>query len=163
MKTKILVFLWTLFALGLGLVAHARADVPDAAPVATSADPAPTTAPADPVAVPTDISAAVATASDAYEALRAGRMRAGIALILVLLVAGLRRFSGMAIPWLRTDRGGVALVLTCALLLELVAVLQLGAPIGAGMLLTALQSGLTAAGGWVAVRRLIWPQDQVLE
>lgn len=163
MKTKILVFLWTLMALGLGLVAHARADVPDAAPVTTPADPAPTTAPADPVPVPADISTAVVTASNAYEALRTGQLRAGIALLLVLLVAALRRFAGAAVPWLRTDRGGVALVLACALLLELSAVLQLGAPLGVGLVLSALMSGLTAAGGWVAVRRLIWPQDQVLE
>jgi len=156
-----LVLFFVLIMLGLGLTAHARADIPDAAPVATSDDPAPIISLADPVPVPTDISTAVVTASDAYKALRTGQLRAGIALLLVLLVAALRGFLGAAVPWLRTDRGGVALVLTCALLLELSAVLQLGAPIGASLLLSALMSGCMAAGGWVTVRRLIWPQDRV--
>jgi hypothetical protein len=158
MKFKILVFLWTLMALGLGMAAHARADAPDAAPVATPADPVVVSA--DLVAVPTDIDAAIIVAGDAYTAMRAGHVRAVIALVLILLVAALREFAGGVVPWLRTDRGGVMLVLICALLLELSAVLPLGAPLTANVLLSALLSGLTAAGGWVAVRRLIWPPDQ---
>lgn len=111
------------------------------------------------LAEPQTVPEAIDTAGVAYEAIRAGEWRLAMAALLVLLVAGARRWGARLSPWLATDRGGAVLALGLAVGLEVAAVLVLDAPLGFTALLYALTTAVAAAGGRQLLRRLLWPQD----
>lgn len=104
-------------------------------------------------------------------ALQAHLWRVVVVAALVLLVLGLRygssllatRLAGRAgaiFAWFTTDRGGACLVLASgiggAALLAVVA----GKAITLQLLVGGLTAGVTAAGGWTVVKRLIIPPDK---
>lgn len=85
------------------------------------------------------------------------------ALALMLFVWALRAHLfdrlGKVGAWLQTDRGGVASVLLAGALGAVSSAILAGKPIDASLLGNALQMSLEAAGGWVALRRLLRPRD----
>lgn len=89
-----------------------------------------------------------------------------IALALIGVTAGVRTLlpkieSIPKLKWLKTDRGGA---ITTLVLSEMGAV---GTALGAGqhvtvnLIVAALVTGATAAGGYTIVKRLLWPADAV--
>ena len=78
---------------------------------------------------------------------------ASLAVIAVVYV--LRKFAGPKLKWITTDRGGAFLVIVVSVAGALANALLAGAHVGWGVLLTALQVGLGAAGGWAVVRKLL--------
>jgi hypothetical protein len=60
------------------------------------------------------------------------------------------------VPFLRTDRGGALLVLGVSLTGAVANALAAGAPFSVALLLTALRVGLTAAGGFTLIKRIIF-------
>lgn len=79
----------------------------------------------------------------------------------VLVVYLLRKFGGARIPFLRTDRGGALLVLVVSLSGAVANALAAGAPFSAALLLTALRVGLTAAGGFTLIKRLVFGEPAI--
>lgn len=78
------------------------------------------------------------------------------ALLVVVLVYLLRKLGGRFIPFFNTDRGGALLVLGVALAGAVANALAAGAPFSVALLLTALQVGLTAAGGFTIIKRILF-------
>lgn len=97
-----------------------------------------------------------------FAAARGGQWRLLAAALLIGLVYLARRFAGKAIPYLRTDRGGVILTLTLGILAGIATALGTAAPFSASLILGGVLTGMTAAGGWVMLRRLISPKDPPL-
>lgn len=101
-----------------------------------------------------------AIAENAYDAMKSGRWLVLVGLVLMGLVKLVRKFGGQAIPWLLTDRGGVATALGLAALSEIALLLASGrAPTLSG-LMGALAAAWAASGGWVQLQRLIRPRDK---
>jgi H+/Cl- antiporter ClcA len=86
-----------------------------------------------------------------------------VALVVVLAVYVLRKFGGEFIPFFRTDRGGAVLVLAFSLAGAVANALTAGAPLSGGLLLAALQVGLTAAGGFTLIKRLLFGGPVIAE
>jgi len=78
------------------------------------------------------------------------------ALVVVVLVYLLRRFGGRFIPFFNTERGGAMLVLCVSLAGAVANALAAGAPFSVALLLTALQVGLMAAGGFTIIKRILF-------
>jgi hypothetical protein len=150
------VFLFALaMALGLAICLYAPAHAADAGPAVVSSSPA-----ASPAVVSIDADP-VGWARGLYDAVRTGAwpMAAGLALIGVVWAG--RRWGGALLPWLKTDRGGVALVLATSTLGALGTAWAAGAAPDGKAALAALQVGLLAIGGYTGLRKLIWPADRV--
>lgn len=93
------------------------------------------------------------------EAAKTKAWRPLIALVLAGMVFLGRRYGAKWIPWFKTDRGGAALVLGVGVLGSLATVLFSGAALGLGVLVDGVVMGVTAAGGYIVLKRLVWPQD----
>jgi hypothetical protein len=94
-----------------------------------------------------------------YRAVADHDYKVAAALALVALVWAARTFGASKIPWLKTDRGGVALALGVSLAGAMASALMAHAKLTAHTFLVALQVGVLAAGGWTMVKRLLWPKD----
>lgn len=95
-------------------------------------------------------------------AAKGGQWRLLAGLLLSLLVWGARSYGSKWVPWLKTDRGGAALVLALALLGGLATVLSGDSTLSFGTLANALSMAFSAAGGWVVAKKLLAPSDKAV-
>lgn len=95
--------------------------------------------------------------SDLVAAARDGDGRVIAAALLVLTVTALRDFRN-DIKWFSGDRGGVLFLFLMSFLGALGTSLVAGAPIDGTLVISALQVGLLAGGGYTAVKRLVAPK-----
>lgn len=107
---------------------------------------------------PSDPSAFVSALSAAITARRWGVLAALLVIALVWLA---RRYAPQKWPWLRTDRGGAVLALVGSVLVTVCADLASGHAFSVAWLLDAIMLGMTAAGGYAVVRKIIAPSDKV--
>ena len=91
----------------------------------------------------------------AVEAVQAGHWWVLAAAIVSGLVWVVRRWGCSLWPWLGTDRGGAVLVLVTAVLGSLAGLILAGDAAGLDLLMTGLQTGFTAAGGYTIIRRIV--------
>lgn len=94
-----------------------------------------------------------------FNAAKAGNWRLLSALALVGLVYVIRKFGQKALPWLGTDRGGAVSALVVGVAGSLSLALMSSAPINAAMIVNGLGLGVMAAGGFVVVKRILFPSD----
>jgi hypothetical protein len=85
----------------------------------------------------------------------AGNWSALAALAIVGAVFLLRTAAKRWVPWLATDVGGVVTLFVSTALLAVAAPLYAGTAIGKAAIVGALSAGLTAAGGWASVRKVL--------
>lgn len=83
---------------------------------------------------------------------------AALALVLVTFVA--RSWGKRFIPWLNTDRGGAVLALFLGVAGAFVTSLAARVSFGFQTVLDGLVVGVTAAGGWTVVKKIISPSDK---
>ena len=94
----------------------------------------------------------------------------GMAAALVLIVLGLRYGAGLlaarlpgragkACGWLNTDRGGALLVLASGVAGAVFVAKLAGQALTPQVLTGGIGAGITAAGGWNVVKRLLAPKD----
>lgn len=95
---------------------------------------------------------------DLVAAARDGDGRVIAAALLVLAMTALRDFRG-GIKWFSGDRGGVLFLFIMSFGGALATSLAAQAPIDAKLVISAVQIGFLAAGGYTAVKRLIAPKD----
>lgn len=91
------------------------------------------------------------------------------ALVLSLLIALIRRFAsrlavsfagkavGRAAAWLTTDRGGALLALLAGVAAAFAAAFGSGGAVSAQTVVDGLVAGITAAGGYAVLRKLVFP------
>ncbi len=91
------------------------------------------------------------------QAIRGGQWQMVVAFMLVCLVYLARRF-GEKIEFFRSDRGGPILVFSISFAGSLGASMLADSPIDAKLFLTAAEVALMAMGGFVGLRRVLWPQ-----
>lgn len=152
----LLSFCGLLALLSVCMAVPVAAAEPGAGPATVAPAPAPPSAPAaviDPAKDPGGFVEQLAAAA------RRGDYRMLVAGVLIGVAWLLRRYGAGLAPWLATDRGGAALALVLGVLGALGTALAAGAPVGLGLVVNGVSLGLTAAGGWVVVRRLLWPKD----
>jgi hypothetical protein len=94
-----------------------------------------------------------------YEAGRSKDYRAVAAALLLAAVYVLRRWGAKWLAPLGTDRGGALTVLLVGVLGAFSTALTAGKPLGLSLVYDGLMMGLTAAGGWVVVKRIVSPKD----
>lgn len=113
---------------------------------------------ADPTPVQEATDDPLGTVASLVKAVRSGdwRMVAALALALVMLVLGKVRGK---VKWFRGDRGGVVLVFFLATAGMLSTTLAAGMDVDLKMGTTALSAGLMAIGGYVGIKKLLWPSD----
>jgi len=92
------------------------------------------------------------------KSVRDGDWKKFAAVALSLMMLGLGRYRDK-IPWFAGDRGGVVLVFTLSATGAIVTSLLAGAPVDATMFLAAGDIGLLAIGGFVAVKKVLFPGD----
>lgn len=92
-----------------------------------------------------------------FEAISQGRWDLVAALVVVLIVLVVRRFGPSKIPFLRTDAGGVILVLATALSGAVASALAAGQVFSLALLYTAFKIAAAAAGGYSMIKKLVWP------
>lgn len=90
------------------------------------------------------------------QAIQSGNWSLLASLALIALVWLARRYGGRFLPVLTTARGGAALALAGGIGGAVATALAAGAPVSVALLLKGLSVGLTAAGGWTVVRKLIF-------
>lgn len=95
---------------------------------------------------------------DLVAAARDGDGHVIAAALLVLAMTALRDFRG-GIKWFSGDRGGVLFLFIMSFGGALATSLAAQAPIDATLVISAVQIGFLAAGGYTAVKRLIAPKD----
>jgi len=92
-------------------------------------------------------------------AVQGGQWRVVAVLAVVALVWAAKRWGSTYWPFLGTSRGGALLALAAGLVSTLGPALVAGTPFSLKLLLDALLLGVTAAGGWVVVRRLAFGEN----
>lgn len=95
---------------------------------------------------------------DLVTAARDGDGRVIAAALLVLVMTALRDFRG-GIKWFSGDRGGVLFLFLMSFLGAFATSLTAQAPIDGTLVISALQIGFLAAGGYTAFKRLMAPKD----
>lgn len=119
-----------------------------------------------------DLSAPSASAPDnevdaikrAYAAIQNNDWRSFAALVLILITLVVRRFEAKLPGWFRGDRGGVVLVFVLALLGTAGSAALAGASFASlGLYGNALVLALQAIGGYVGIKRLLWPKTATAE
>jgi len=98
--------------------------------------------------------------SDLVKAIQNGTWLPAIAALLVLLVWAVRKWGASVVPWLGTDRGGVAVVLVTSFFAALVSGMADDVKPGWADIEAALVLAVTAIGGYQGIRRLLWPRDR---
>jgi hypothetical protein len=96
----------------------------------------------------------------------------GRAIAIVLLIGAVycfRRWGRAPLPWVGwkilpawfgSDRGGVVLTLSLAFIGGIGHALAAGAPVNLSLFEAAFMTALAASGGYVGIRRLLWPPDK---
>lgn len=92
----------------------------------------------------------------ALQAVTSGNWALLAALVLVGLVWAVRRWGASKVPFLASARGGALLALLGGIVGAVATALTAGAPVTAALLLKGLTVGVTAAGGWTVVRKLLF-------
>jgi hypothetical protein len=104
-------------------------------------------------------------AAQVFVAVRDGQWWPAAALGLSLLVSGLRKAGPRFLPdgkfkdFLLSDRGGVTVTLVLAVLGGVVNALTAGIPMGADWFFTVTKVAVASLGGYVGVKRLLFPSD----
>lgn len=111
------------------------------------------------VALPDPGADAGGFAAALLDASRSKNYRGLVALGLMAIVFAVRRFGSKWFAHLGTDRGGALAALLIGVAGAYANALAAGAAIGWGLAYDGLLMGATAAGGWVVVKRIIWPKD----
>ena len=88
-------------------------------------------------------------------AVQSSNWRLLAALGVVGVVFALRKWGGKKWPFLATDRGGAALALAFGVACAFSNAFAAGQVPSLSLLMTGLSVGLTAAGGWSVVKKLI--------
>ena len=93
-----------------------------------------------------------------------------IAIILLIgLVYVVRRWGRAELPvvgwkllpaWFATDRGGVVITLALSFLGAIGHALAASSPVNVELFEAAVLTAVGAAGGYVAIRRMLWPPDK---
>ena len=94
-----------------------------------------------------------------FAKIQAGNWKAVAALVAIGAVWALRKFGGRYIPFLKTDRGGALLTLVTGITGGLGHALLAGVPITTELISDGLVVGVMSAGGYVVVKRILWPSD----
>lgn len=89
-----------------------------------------------------------------YQAVRSGNWRLIAAACLIVIVWALRRWGAAHWAFLASDRGGALLALLGGVAGAFMNALAAGADISIVLILDGLSVGLTAAGGFVAVKKI---------
>lgn len=97
--------------------------------------------------------------SATLDAAKSGQWRILAGFLLVGLVWAARKWGSGVAPWLKTDRGGAALVLALALLGGVATTLLSGQAFAWGLLVNSLSMAFTAAGGYAVLKKILWPSD----
>lgn len=92
-----------------------------------------------------------------WDAVTSGNYWAIAAALMCAAVFVARRALVKRIPWLGSDRGGVALALVGGTAFGVAVGLVGGAPMGVAAVMSAFKVALAAAGGFTALRKLVWP------
>jgi hypothetical protein len=92
-------------------------------------------------------------------AIQGGQWRVVAVLGVVALVWAAKRYGSKWWPFLGTSRGGALLALVAGVVSTFGPALVAGTPFSVKLLLDALLLGVTAAGGWVVVRRLAFGEQ----
>jgi hypothetical protein len=82
-----------------------------------------------------------------------------VALVVLLVVWGLRRWGSRWVPWFGTDTGGAVLALIVGAVGAAATELAAGKPLTLAVVVGGLSLGFTAAGGWSVVKRLAGKSD----
>lgn len=141
-----------LIFVGLALAAQATYAQPDAGPEVVQ--------PAGDAVDPVEDAEAnpIGQAMDVASALKAKKWREGMAGLIVLLMGLFARYR-KKIPWVNTDRGGALTVVALGLLGGLVAALNMPGEITAMTVLGSMSIGITAAGFFNVMSKVLWPDD----
>lgn len=83
----------------------------------------------------------------------------GIASIVVCLTWLVRKFGGLFIPFLKTDRGGALTVLVLGVAGGLVNALAAGSSVSFDVVVAGMGVGFMSAGGFTVLKKLIYPSD----
>ena len=133
------------------------------------AAPAPSPTLAQPIVTPAADPDLLTVARLVLEAARGRNWALVGALVLSLLIALVRRFAGRiavsfagklagrAAAWLTTDRGGALLALLAGVAAALAAAFGSGGGVSVQTVLDGLVAGVTAAGGYAVIRKLLFP------
>ena len=105
---------------------------------------------------PDDLSAFFKAVVDAVQG---GQWRVVAVLGVVALVWAAKKFGAKWLPVLATSRGGALLAVLGGIVSTFAPALLSGTPFTLKLALDALLLGITAAGGWVVVRRLMFGED----
>jgi len=93
-------------------------------------------------------------------AIQAGKWQAVAALVAIAVVFVLRKFAtkipGKAGVFFGTNRGGAVLALIGGVVTALAQIVLSGQSLDLNILINGIVLGVTAAGGWTLVRRLVW-------
>jgi hypothetical protein len=111
-----------------------------------------------PAAVPDPGADPIGYAQSTVSAAKAGKWLALVGLLIIGLVWCVRRWGSKLVPWLGTDRGGVATALVCGFLVSLASTAITGV-ISTAAIVGAVEQAVIAVGGYVALKKLIWPSD----
>ncbi len=94
-------------------------------------------------------------AKSIYNALTGGHYAYAGALLVILVVALVKRYLGPKIVWLHSDAGGATLALLASGATALAASLAGGGPVTLGMVKTSALVGIGAAGGYATIKALV--------
>lgn len=163
MKYAVCIALFLSAAMAIGDIAFADPLAAVAAPADVAADPVPPTAATMPPLPATQPNAMLSSdpgglAWTLVTAAKSGNWRLASAAALALLMLGLG-YTPVRKKYFAGDRWGAVLVLLLGLGGGVVTALLSSAPITASLFLGSLGVAFTAAGGFIVVKRIIWPAD----
>lgn len=111
---------------------------------------------ADAATSATDSSSLMDLFKPIYDAFAGGRYAFAAALLVVALVALVKRYLGDKVPWLHSNAGGAALALiTASASAVTVALAAPGATVSVDLMESALLVGIGAAGGYSVIKALL--------
>jgi len=99
-------------------------------------------------------------AKDIIDAGRTKNWKLLIAGLVILLTWGVRLFGGKFIPFLKTDRGGVATALVIATVGALFNAWKAGVGISVQLFIDAASMGVFSIGGFTAAKKVFFPADK---
>jgi hypothetical protein len=94
-------------------------------------------------------------AKSIYDAFSGGHYAYAASLGVILGVALVKRYLGSKIAWLHSDLGGAATTLMGAAAAAMAAGLAGGGPVSLGLLWSSVLVGVTAAGGYSVLKKLV--------
>jgi hypothetical protein len=94
-----------------------------------------------------------------FQAVQSSNWKVLVIIVMVGLTYVVKEYGGRAWPWLDTDRGGAVLALAVGVLGSMANALAASAAISPQLLLNGFLMGVTAAGGYNVVKKILFPQD----